>query len=518
MKRFKEYPRPLLAALCICLFSGFLHGQGRDSSEINRRTEMVLLNELFGFEAHPLELSAGAFMYSRNPSHSYVRAVFDYRKEESPMFWEEGKGRIGGRLESASLLRMKNGSALKGGVAYSKGMKKQVRWNSTSDFMLLYPYVLADSLGGDLQYETYSFHGNYARSSGKLHTAVSGSYRASHEYRKVDPRPRNIVSDFSGTLTLGYLTDRQLFSLNASYRIYNQSQHVKFYNEHGANAIEWHLTGLGNHLPRFAGTSSFVETGYRGQGGRVAAVMQSRPFDGFNAGLSYGLFQVTRHLVAQNEAPITKLSVQEVLSFVSCRRSFSDIAFGASLTGAYELRQGTENIIDNGASGSFHELAAFTMYRSRVFKGALSAVLSWKTAAGVWSLQSGIGLHTSRSDHLFPRQEMRVDKLTFGADAGWWKSSGRWLLAFSAGAGRGRTFRKKFELTRSKEIEACITDHYESLYKKLSDSRFSGRISFRLQRELKTGTALFMRAARERDFFGRKDRSDGVYAAVGLLF
>lgn len=37
---------------------------------------------------------------------------------------------------------------------------KNLKWNETTDWELLYPYLLADLVGGDLSKEIYSFTGD----------------------------------------------------------------------------------------------------------------------------------------------------------------------------------------------------------------------------------------------------------------------------------------------------------------------------------------------------------------------
>lgn len=74
------------------------------------------------------------------------------------------------------------------------GKQYQVSWNSSSDYDLLNPYILADTLGGDTHCERYGFQGGYAVSKGKFQLGIEAIFRAEHEYRNVDPRMRGIVT------------------------------------------------------------------------------------------------------------------------------------------------------------------------------------------------------------------------------------------------------------------------------------------------------------------------------------
>lgn len=52
------------------------------------------------------------------------------------------------------------------------GKQYQVSWNSSSDYDLLNPYILADTLGGDTHCERYGFQGGYAVSKGNSNSVL----------------------------------------------------------------------------------------------------------------------------------------------------------------------------------------------------------------------------------------------------------------------------------------------------------------------------------------------------------
>ena len=83
--------------------------------------------------------------------------------------------------------------AFYGNAHYTYGQKQAVIGNETSDYLMLFPYIMSDTAGGDLTYEEYSFGGGYARGNDKIRWGASLDYVAKQEYRKVDPRPRNIT-------------------------------------------------------------------------------------------------------------------------------------------------------------------------------------------------------------------------------------------------------------------------------------------------------------------------------------
>ena len=112
-----------------------------------------------------------------------------------------------------------------------RGNRRNVRWNSTADYLLLYPYIVADSVGGDLTTEEYAFGGGYARRIGRFDIALRGDYRAAQEYRQVDPRPHNVVSDFTVRLGAGMELGRSVLILDLRGRLYKQNSRISFFNE-----------------------------------------------------------------------------------------------------------------------------------------------------------------------------------------------------------------------------------------------------------------------------------------------
>ena len=200
----------------------------------------------------PLRLSArewspAAFLLESIPQRSWAEAGVDLRREDQAWLTQEGDAALQGFFRTENLHRFERSAVLMG-ASYERGVKRNVRWNETSDFTLLYPYVMADSVGGDLQREQYAFQGHYAGRSGDWTWGAGMAYRALHEYRQVDPRPRNVTSDFRVDGTAGRILGPYALALTLSCRRYHQLQNTAFVNPKGANTTLFHMTGLGSHF------------------------------------------------------------------------------------------------------------------------------------------------------------------------------------------------------------------------------------------------------------------------------
>ena len=137
-------------------------------------------------------------------------------------------------------------------LIYNKKEQINIRWNSTSDYDLLAPYVLADTVGGNTLGERYMFSGGYSTSIGKWYVGAEMLFRAEQEWRKRDPRMRGIVSDLTVKLGTTYkVTDNYQIGAALSGNIYKQSNDVDLYNEQGG-AAQYIMTGLGTYYKRFS--------------------------------------------------------------------------------------------------------------------------------------------------------------------------------------------------------------------------------------------------------------------------
>lgn len=110
-----------------------------------------------------------------------------------------------GFVDVRSFIR-KGNSSLWGEARYKNGKKTGRRWNETSDYLLLYPYVMGDTVGGDLKSEQYYFSGGYAYRKGSYTIGAEGSYGADIEYRNADPRPKNLTGDLYFTIGMSWKT------------------------------------------------------------------------------------------------------------------------------------------------------------------------------------------------------------------------------------------------------------------------------------------------------------------------
>lgn len=82
---------------------------------------------------------------------------FALRSEEVAERMAAGDGEVSGSFAAESYRRLRHGGAVWGEAGYSRGTVRNVVWRSSADYDVVFPYITADSIGGDLFSEEYTF-------------------------------------------------------------------------------------------------------------------------------------------------------------------------------------------------------------------------------------------------------------------------------------------------------------------------------------------------------------------------
>ena len=118
-------------------------------SEYSRMTvfrNQVWQNAAFRFDQRPFTLTVIS-----------VKGLYDQRGNAA--LAQEGNGKKDFSAEVNSFLVLNQSSRLFGQASYRNGRRKNVVWNENSDYSMLYPYVVGDSIGGFMKEEEYKFSG-----------------------------------------------------------------------------------------------------------------------------------------------------------------------------------------------------------------------------------------------------------------------------------------------------------------------------------------------------------------------
>lgn len=340
-------------------------------------------------------MNASVFLNPSMQSFHYQHSLntlnvgYDYRHATTPERWEEGDGHSRVFADVDAYLH-KGKATLWGNAYYVNGSTRNVRYNETTDFDLLYPYLMADTVGGKTQQEFYHFMGGFSYPLDKKWTiGAEGEYTARMEYRTRDPRPKNLTGDLRAKVGISYLLGG-LHSIGAAVtaRKYKQTNELKLYNEVSVPTI-YHLTGLGNDYYRFRGVNT--STYYKGYGVGGMLTYSQKDQRGWFAQAEYEYTNIDKIISTLNELPMATLESDRFHGTVGYLMNDGHQYYGANLDGEIYRKFGTENIFGTAQDNIYPQIASAEFYTSAQSRIGMETfyqnVLSGKSSCGgKWKL------------------------------------------------------------------------------------------------------------------------------------
>jgi len=448
-----------------------------------------------------------------SPGGNYTRAQAGYRfvTEDEAFLPAEGKGLSQGEFLARARHWLDSLHRAEGAVSYERGVKRAVNWNTSSDWELLAPYVTIDTVGGDLQKEQYKFYARYAGRKNSFLYSGALRYRALHEYRAVDPRPRNVTADLEASVQAGLVLGGNALTLEVAYRKYHQNDDVSFQGARGYNTAIIHYLGLGSDYARFTGSSASTGVRFRGDGFSALLRLEPAGRQGWTAGLSYTYLDIVRQIKGQNEAPITSLLRQELKA---CGGYLWPKAMVQGQV-AYKLNQGTENVLDQ--TGAFLPLAGLTLYREPSLEARLQARFLKEAVSGLWSLSPAIGYVHTRGGRLSPSRSLSLDYGTAALKGTFERRKGSWDFTAEASLGAHVTFSSALEMPLE-TLDAKFRDYYTHLYGRFSDTAFSGTALCTVGWKVRKDLRLYLQPRAGYTYYCTKHYRLEALASLGIEF
>lgn len=285
-------------------------------------------------------------------SLSSFGARYEWRHETETLLDEMGRGEGITHLHADTYLRPSPGEHLWGYADYANGKKKGVERNSTSDYLRLYPYIIAGEEGGDLSHERYTFGGGYSHLIGEaLRGAAEISYRSQQEYRTVDPRPRNVVSDLHLSVGLSYPVAMYTLGLSAEYGIYKQRSSVALYHPMGG-VMQRLMNGLGGSFRRFDANEPFVN--YGGQSLAIALHLLPQSLrSGWMCEAGYRYSDLEQTVSDHNDVPIHHYRDHRIELSAARMQRIGSLVWSIDLRGTIAYRNGVEHIVGEPSAGTY---------------------------------------------------------------------------------------------------------------------------------------------------------------------
>ncbi|MET3036089.1 DUF6850 family outer membrane beta-barrel protein [Chryseobacterium sp. NRRL B-14859] len=333
---------------------------------------------------------------------------------------QKGKGKKIWGAEVNTLQMLDQKTTVWGNASYTQGKTKQVVWNENADYDLIYPYVAADSVGGDMKFENYSFSGGYSKSIHSFTLGITGSYRAHLSYRDVDPRPKNTAANFS--LAVGASkTIFQKFKTGAYLEgeKYTQKHYLSFVSNQGFPMI-YNMNGLGNYNELLSG--KLRQAYYEGwsYGGGLQF------FEAANRDLylevGFKKRSIDKLLTEYSDLNASRIDERQLHFSLGKFFNTGKINWGISVSGNSIERKGTENLFLNENSRNYIQIGSVERYNHKLNHIILKGLLQIENNDVKSSLTPFLGWMKEKEKYNNPLSSVELGKITYGADYQWLKT------------------------------------------------------------------------------------------------
>lgn len=333
---------------------------------------------------------------------------------------QKGKGKNLWGAEARTLQKLDSQTVVWGNASYSQGKSKQVVWNENADYDLIYPYVAADSVGGDMKFENYSFSGGYSKQINTFTIGITGRYRASLSYRDVDPRPKNTTANFSLALGVNKMMF-QKFKVGVYFDAekYTQKHYLSFVSNQGFPTI-YNMSGLGNYNELLSGKlrQAYYE-GWSYGGGLQLFEPNNRNWY-INIGLKK--FSLDKLLTEYTDLNASKINEQQFSLSLGKFFETDKLLWGLSIDGNSTERKGTENLFLNDNSRNYLKIGSVEKYSHRMNNVLLKGLLQLGSGNVKSSILPYAGWMQTKEKYTSPLSIIDVSKLVYGADYQWLKT------------------------------------------------------------------------------------------------
>lgn len=326
---------------------------------------------------------------------------------------QQGAGKNGYGLQAQSFKRLDSVSSIWGLAAYGQQRINDVRWNETSDWQWVYPYVLGDSVGGNQHQEYYHFKGGYNRAMGQYVVGLSAAYSAALAYRAIDPRMDNTSSD----LTVGIAISRPVASYRLAfkydYTYYTQHNTVKIASPISSPAF-YHLIGMGVDQKLFWGKNT--DNYYLGNKHTVGVQLQPLVETGFYLSIVYQSAYIDKSITNLRSLPVAHARTREgeVTTAYLFKRGTG--TWVPALHGYYKERQGTSYLFEHESGNNYNKIGELDDFDQQQYRAQASIQVRYPLSSTIdWKLVPQIAVNHDKIAYVPQHRSMEWNQLHYGS-------------------------------------------------------------------------------------------------------
>lgn len=403
-------------------------GRGHHNAEVKRKPQMELLRRV-DITTSPVNRTLGdafhvnpatMFYFSDFTLSQFTVEALDTRSDQAEVV-QEGTGKTFGNFQASSFMRLSRSTVVWGQAQFSLGKRRDIVWNNAGDYSLVGPYVLGDSVGGNLSCRLYRFSGGYAGNVKGWTWGAEMGYTASIDYRNRDPRDKIVISDLDIALGLSRrLSPHYAVGLGGTMRVYNQESDIEFYNPN--NEIRTYaLTGLGHYYPRFSGNGQ-VNTAYTGVG--LGANVSLLPLRDAGAFLTADFRHINLQQILRD---YNNLGLTRGANYFGTLRAGYAIRVGSVkvsplVTAGLHRQLGYENIFGSSVGNTYTRIGSRRNYRHDIATLTPAGIVEIDMSRNVrFDLTSSVTVSRNFEEYRLPLRSLRSTMLTpaFQAKASW---------------------------------------------------------------------------------------------------
>jgi len=312
-----------------------------------------------------------------NKSYAEMKMEYSYERSPQAVVQQDGRGVNQLEIQANAYHILDEHSKTWGNVSYTNSCIWDVQGTETSDYHLVAPYIMSDTIGGDMKAERYYFSAGYAWQT--RHWTIGGelAYRALLAYRDIDPRPKNRVGHLHANVSMAYaLPNTHLLSLHVGAQKYKQGCILGF-NDPNKMVKEYHETGLGTVYSRFTGQNTSNDI--QGQAYDFSlAYCPSLP-SGIGAQMDWETMQLQKKLNGFNELPLTDLATNDYTLMAYYRKENKHNLWKIQTMIHILERKGTENIFGTDATTTYEKISERQYYDHHIYAYSLHGLYGWDT-------------------------------------------------------------------------------------------------------------------------------------------